>query len=148
MHKVYVKRIIEKGDKEDMELLEHVFDKAMTHIKECDNNMYNKLEDKLYIACYGKVLTDERAKDIVKNMRPYGMKWTIEDTRNVQSQYGLSNIRDVDFFIVMNSAYNDYHDLFDDDVEMYMKYTKAFIKDDDAVEDKVFEYFTNIPKKD
>jgi hypothetical protein len=47
----------------------------------------------------------------------------------------------------MNSAYNDYHDLFAENVDYYVKYTNNFIKDEDAVDDKVYYYFTMIPKK-
>lgn len=46
----------------------------------------------------------------------------------------------------MNSAYNDYHDLFVDDIKMYTKYSKHFILDEDAINCKVYEYFTTIPK--
>jgi hypothetical protein len=46
----------------------------------------------------------------------------------------------------MNSAYNDYYDLFKDNVEYYAKYAHGFIKDEDAVDDKVYYYFTMIPK--
>ena len=48
----------------------------------------------------------------------------------------------------MNSAYNDFRDLFDKDIEAYARYTKNFIMDKDAKEDKVFLYFTTIPKRD
>lgn len=48
--------------------------------------------------------------------------------------------------IVMNSAWNDYNDLFKDNVEWYAKFAYDFIKDEDAVEDKVYYYFTMIPK--
>ena len=48
----------------------------------------------------------------------------------------------------MNSAYNDFYDLFGEELENYVRYSKMFIKDDDAKEDKVFLYFVNIPKED
>ena len=46
----------------------------------------------------------------------------------------------------MNSAYNDYRDLFDDNLDMYVHFTKKFINDEDAKEGKVFTYFMKIPK--
>jgi hypothetical protein len=46
----------------------------------------------------------------------------------------------------MNSAYNDYNDIFKDNIEMYARYSKDFIQDEDAVEDKVYYYFSMIPK--
>ena len=114
--------------------------------EEHDEEKYEDLEMCLYEGAYGKVLTEEKAREIIMDMHPYGMKWTIDQTKDVQKQFGMTDMRDVDFWIVMNMAYNDYHDLFDDDVEMYMKYAKNFIKDEDAKEGKVYTYFTRIPR--
>ena len=47
----------------------------------------------------------------------------------------------------MNSAYNDYNDIFKEDVGLYSRFSKDFIMDEDAVEDKVYYYFTMIPKE-
>lgn len=47
----------------------------------------------------------------------------------------------------MNSAYNDYRDVFKENVDVYAKWSYAFIKDEDAKEGKVFTYFTKIPKE-
>jgi hypothetical protein len=44
----------------------------------------------------------------------------------------------------MNSAYNDFRDLFGDDTEKYIKYSLDFINDEDARPDKVFIYYTQI----
>ena len=44
----------------------------------------------------------------------------------------------------MNSAYNDYRDLFNDNIEMYVRYSRDFILDEDAKNNKVFKYFTQI----
>ena len=48
----------------------------------------------------------------------------------------------------MNMAYSDYKDIFGDDVEIYVKFSKCFIEDEDAKEGKVYLYFKNIPKED
>jgi len=47
----------------------------------------------------------------------------------------------------MNSAFNDYNDLFKDNVDWYAKFAKDFIEDEDAVDDKVYFYFTMIPRE-
>ena len=44
-------------------------------------------------------------------------------------------------------AFNDYNDIFNDTVDYYARFSKDFIKDPDAVEDKVYYYFTMIPKE-
>ena len=58
---------------------------------------------------------------------------------NNQKQYGYEEIDDVEFYAVMNMAWNDYKDLFKDDLEMYAKFSKAFISDIDAKKDKVYD---------
>ena len=40
----------------------------------------------------------------------------------------------------------DYQDIFEENIDMYVKYAKNFIMDEDGKEDKVFLYFTTIPK--
>lgn len=144
--KEYLEKIIEKGDRKDMEELSDMLDKAIYKVKDCDPEWYEKKCMKLYTMAYGKVLNEEMAEDIISKMEPYHMHWTLEQTRQVQIQNGLNNIRDVDFWVVMNSAYNDFHDLFEDNIDMYVKYTKNFILDKDGKEDKVFLYYTTIPK--
>ena len=144
--KEYLERIIEKGNRKDMEELSDMLDKAIYKVKDCDPEWYDKKCMKLYTMAYGKVLNEEMAKDIISEMEPYHMHWTLEQTRQVQVQNGLNNIRDIDFWVVMNSAYNDFQDLFEDNIDMYVKYTKNFILDKDGKEDKVFLYFTTIPK--
>ena len=146
MHNCLMEKIIKDGKQEGMEVLADVFDKAMRRIEEYDEEEYEDLEMCLYEAAYGKVLTEDKAREIIMNMRPYGMKWTLEQTKDVQKQHNLTEIREIDFWIVMNMAYNDYHELFDEDLEMYIKYAKQFIKDEDAKEGKVYTYFTRIPK--
>jgi hypothetical protein len=48
----------------------------------------------------------------------------------------------------MNSAYNDYKNIFGEDLDIYIKYAKEFIEDEDGRDDKVFLYFTTIPIKE
>lgn len=48
----------------------------------------------------------------------------------------------------MNMAYSDYKEIFGDNLELYVKFSKAFIKDEDAKEGKVYLYFTEISKRD
>ena len=94
----------------------------------------------------GRVLNEERAKKLITEMKPYGMKWTLEETEGVRNQYGYNDIRPVDFWIVMNSAYNDYNDLFSDNIDYYARFSRDFIKDEDAKDDKVYYYFSMIPR--
>ena len=142
----YIERIIEKGKIEDMRTLSDMLEEAMEIIKDYDKKCYEKFEVELYKMAYGNTLNKEMAQRIVNNMTPYGEKWTINETMDMQERYGINNIKSADFYIVINSAYNDYNDIFGDDIEMYLKFTEDFIGDEDAKEDKVFLYYTTIPK--
>ena len=148
MHiKKYIQMIVENGRQEDMEELSDILDETINIIKEYDHSLYDKYKMCLYKMAYGNSFDEEMAEDIIRNMKPYGMRFSIEDSRQIQSQFGLDNINPIDFWIVINSAYNDYRDLFEDNLEMYARYARDFIEDEDAKQDKVFVYFTTIPNK-
>lgn len=143
----YIKRIVEIGSNEDMHEMSDIFDDTLETIQKLDDRKYKQYKMRLYKIAYGNVLNQKMADEIVAKMRPSGMRWSIEETKDLQRQYGLEQINDTDFYVVMNSAYNDYRDLFNDNVEDYMKFTLDFIQDEDAVNDKVFLYFTEIVEK-
>ena len=141
----YIEKIVNNGKIEDMEELSDMLEDTMEIIQKYDEQCYKEMEMKLYKMAYGNVLSRKMAEEIVHKMKPTGMRWSFEETRDLQRQYGVDNINSVDFFIVMNSAFNDYRDLFQDNVEDYMKFTIDFIEDEDAKQDKVFLYYTMIP---
>lgn len=140
----YIEIIVQKGRLEDMEELSELLEDTMEIIKDYDNECYKEMEMKLYKMAYGNHLNKTMAEEIVNKMRPYGKRWSIEETRQMQEQRGISNVSDVDFFIVINSAYNDYQNLFGDNIEDYVRFTMDFIQDEDAKQDKVFLYYTEI----
>lgn len=140
--KKYLSKIMSSDDEDKKDKLTHWMYEILEHMdKDLDT-----AEIELYEICEGRVINEERARYLIENMKPYGMKWTLEDTEGVRKQYGYEDIRPVDFWIVMNSAYNDYNDLFNDNIEYYAKFSKDFIKDEDAKEDKVYYYFSMIPR--
>lgn len=139
----YIAKIGENRKVEDMQELGNMLAEIIYSTKESHPELYEKYKMELYTMAYGKVLTKEMAEKIVDNMKPYGRKWTIEETKDVQAKYGI-NVSDTEFFVVMNSAYNDFKDIFQDNIDMYVKYSVDFIKDEDAKPDKVFTYFTTI----
>ena len=140
----YIEKIINDGNIENMHKLSEMLDDTMEIIKKWDEDCYKKYEMELYKMAYGESLSKEMSEHIVKKMKPYGMKWDLEQVRQIQDQYGIDNIRTIDFYVVLNSAYNDYHNIFDEDIEKYIKFTIDFIDDEDAKEGKVFNYFTTI----
>ena len=142
----YIRKIVSEGNEKEMEELSKILVEIIDIIKEYDEDCYNEYKIKLYKMAYGDELTEETAMEIAKNMKPYGMRWNIEETERLQRERGLNDIRPVDFFVVMNSAYNDYKNVFGDNIEMYIRYADAFINDEDARRDKVLQYFMIIPK--
>lgn len=137
----YIERIVDNGKIEDMEELSDMLEDTMEIIKDYDEKCYKEFEMKLYKMAYGNHLNKSMAQDIVNKMRPYGMRWNIEETESLQKQRGIEDIPKADFFVVINSAYNDYKDIFGEDLEGYIRFTIDFIKDEDAKEGKVFKYF-------
>lgn len=140
-----IKKIVDDGNVEYMHKLSDMLEDTLEIIQKYDDECYKEYEMELYKMAYGSNLNKEMAENIVHSMRPYGQHWNIEETQRIQEQYGMTNINPVDFYIVINSAYNDYNDLFNDNIEMYVRFTNNFINDEDAKSDKVFLYFTNIP---
>jgi len=139
----YIERIVDNGKIEDMETLSDMLEDTMEIIKDYDKECYKEMEMKLYKMAYGSHLNKSMAQDIVNKMRPYAQRWSYEESRNLQEQRGINDIDPIEFFVVLNSAYNDYKDIFSEDVEGYIRFTIDFIKDEDAKPNKVFDYFVN-----
>ena len=149
----YIEKIGENKNVEDMQELGDMLAEVIYNMKESHPEIYEKYKMELYVMAYGKVLTQEMAEEIVKKMQPYGEYWNFDTTTSVKNQFGIKDISDVDFYIVMNSKYNDNKDTIEKFIidesqrlEMYIDLTKDFVLDPDAKEGKVFSYFTTIPK--
>ena len=135
----------ERATKEDLNEAVEIADMLLSDMKESKPDFYDHIVSRLYERVYGKKLTEEYSKKIVSCMEPFGEHWNIEQVKGVMSQYGIS-LDPVDFYTVMNMAYNDYHELFEENLDMYIKYSKMFIEDKDAKEGKVYTYFTSVTK--
>lgn len=140
----YIEKIVKDGSIEEMEQLSDMLEDLLEMIKEYDPKCYKEYEMQLYKMAYGMKLNKPMAEKIVSNMKPYGKRWSLEETQRIQDDYGIHNIDDIDFFVVINSAFNDYRDLLGDNVENYVKYTIDFIQDEDAKANKVFLYYITI----
>lgn len=136
-----IQKIIDDGRIEDMHKLSDILEDSLEMLEKYDKECYKKYEIELYKMAYGQNLSKEMAVEIVHNMRPAGERWAIEETQEIQKQFGLENINSIDFYAVLNMAYNDYKNLFKDNLEMYVTYTDDFINDEDARPHKVFHYF-------
>ena len=123
----YIEKIIDNGKIEDMETLSDLLEDTLEIIKDYDKECYKEFEMKLYKMAYGNHLNKTMAEEIVHKMRPYAQRWSYEESRNLQEQRGINDIDPIEFFVVLNSAYNDYKDIFSEDVEGYIRLTMAHI---------------------
>lgn len=146
MHKTLIPKMKERAEKADIYALADVADMLLDSIKESEPGFYKHAESVLYEAYYGKKLIKELAEMKIHNMKPHGMKWSLEQTNQVMSQHGL-NYENVDFWFVMNLMYNKYQPMFDEEVEKYVEFSKIFLDDENAKEGKVYIYATEIFKQ-
>ena len=143
----YIEKIVNNGKPEDMEELSEILEDLMYIVKDYDEDCYKKYKMKLYGMAYNYKFTKEMAEEIVENMKPRAEIWDYETTISVKNQYGLDNINQEDFYLVINSLGNDYADVISiEEVDTYVKMAKAWIEDKDAKENKTWIYFTKIPK--
>lgn len=139
--------IIDKGKTEDMYKLNDMLDNLICDLKEQKPKLYKEYKKELYELAYGNVILEDKAMEIVENMLPYGEHFTMDDAKEIKEEYSIKHsVSDV--YLVVNSLYNDYHELLEENNDMYAKMTKLWLNDSDSVEDKVYEYFCNIPKED
>lgn len=144
--KKYIDAIIETKDTDKMMKLGCMFEDLMHHLKKCNEQEYIEYKICLYEILNGEKLTEEKAGDWIRSMRPYGMKWTIEQSTEAMKEYKYDCDK-VDFWAMMNAMYNDYKELFDENVETYAKLSYLFIKDEDALPNKTYKYWKEITKK-
>lgn len=87
----------------------------------------------------------DEAEKIVRNMKPRGQYWSYDDVANFLKDKGITTDI-VDYYLVMNMAYNDYYSTaatygLQKDAEFYFSLAKDFIQDPDAKPHKVSKYF-------
>lgn len=139
MDRIYEKdRSFEKMN-ETTAILETMFDELRQSHKELYEETMYKFEEIAY------EIPLEKAEEIVKNMKPYGEKWSYDIIKEFLKTKGITE-NCVDYYITQNMAYNDYHELAksvgkEEDPEFYFTLAKNFIYDEDAKPFKVARYF-------
>lgn len=99
--------------------------------------------------------TEETAEKWVKAMRntdgTKGPHWTQEQTRKVMKHMGVNDVEPHEFYAVMNAMYSDYCAVAKkfgvDRPEFYGELAKAWLMDEDAVEDKAAAYYCYVVKQ-
>ena len=146
----YIDKIGENRKPEDMEKLGDMLSELIYMTKESHPDIYNKYKMCLYEMAYGKVLTKEMAEEWVKNMKPMA-KWDYETTSAVKKQYGINDIDEISFYVVMNMLYSDMQNLLGDgnseeSLSNYIQATKDWLKDEDIGKDKLYDYWKYVVK--
>ena len=85
------------------------------------------------------------AEEIVRNMRPKGEMWPLEQVEKYVTQKGIHGDY-IEWYLVMNMCYNDYYGTakmygLQNEVDFYFNLAKDFIEDPDAEPYKVARYF-------
>ncbi len=120
-------------------ILETMFDTLrQTHKELYEDTMY-KFEEIAY------EIPLEKAEEIVKDMKPYGEKWSYKTIKEFLKTKGITE-HCIEYFLVINMGVNDYHELAksvgkEEDAEFYFLLAKNFIYDEDAKPFKVAKYF-------
>ena len=142
------KELIDKISRKDsspkqMEELTEIMDELFVELDDAHSALYNKyilkFED---IACR---ISEDKAREIVKAMKPYGEKWSYTTVKDVAL---FNKVEDdfVKYYLAMNMAYNDFYDTAkyvnkENDESFFFHLAKNFINDVDAKPHKVEKYF-------
>ena len=145
MIRKYIEKIGENKNIEDMEKLGDMLSDIIYDMKESHPEIYKEYKMELYEMAYGKKINEEMAEKWVKEMKPVGLHWTMEETTNAMQNLGY-NFDKIDFFVVANMMYNDYYDLVKEDEELALRLAKDWLSDVDAKEDKLYCYWKHIIK--
>jgi thioredoxin-related protein len=143
MHKKYLKNI---NFEHHREKIEDIIDMLMCEAKDKEEKLYNHIEMELYELAYGKKISEEMAEHWVQKMKPNGKHWNIDETNNAMYSLGY-NLDQIDFFVVSNMIYNDYYNLVKENEELALKMAEDWLKDTDAKDDKLYNYWKYIVKK-
>lgn len=147
MIKKYIEKIVENGKQEDMEKLSDILVEIIYKMKESHHDLYEHYKMCLYEMAEGKMLNEEMANKWVETMKPFGKKWTMEETTDAMNSLGYKD-RDIDYYITSNMIYNDYYDLVRDNEEMALKMAHEWLNDIDSGDNKLYNYWKYVIKKD
>lgn len=143
MYKMYLKEIDLEKHKEKMA---EIIEMLMCNVKEHKYDLYEHIEGELYEMAYGMKINEEMAKKWVKNMKPVGEHWSMEETTQAMHNLGYSH-NEIDFYVVANMMINDYHNLTKEDEMLALKLAHDWLDDEDARECKLYNYWKYISVK-
>lgn len=146
----YIRKIVDDGDRREMEELSDILVDVIDIVKRYDEDCYKEYKTKLYEMAYGKVLNQQLKEDWVKNMRPMA-KWTIRQIEDIVSEYNI-DIPIYSMYAIMNMFYSDMNNALGsgedrESLEKYIQIATDWYYDEDAKhtqEEKLYYYWKNI----
>lgn len=146
----WISKIGENKKIEDMQKLGDMLAEIIYMTKDSHPEIYEKYKMCIYEIAFGKVLTKEMAEKWVKDMKPMA-KWDYDTTTAVKKQYGITDIDDISFYVVMNMLYSDLSNVLGngdtpESLEKYITATKDWLNDTDVSSDKLYNYWRYVVK--
>lgn len=141
MHKL--KKYWEKVSADPVKIkeMEEIVCEALEEIRGRCPRLFWETAYKLHCVAYGPHFDEHLAKKAVARMKNVdgssGEHWTYEQTSQLADQQGIT--QKADWYYVMNMLYSDYSEIYGSDINMYIRVAKAYMRDPDAPEGKVFD---------
>lgn len=138
-----ISEAIYKGnDLRKKEQLDKVYYAMADWLKENNIEWYKRFCEEVEDIMYE--INEDKAREIVTRMTPYGQRWSMEEVHNVLRDRGIHDNL-ICYYLSMNMAYNDFNRTakqYNLDVpEFYFDIAHDFIHDPDADRHKVQKYF-------
>ena len=141
MHKL--KKYWEKVSADPVKIteMEEIVCEALEEVRGRCPRLFWDTAYKLHCVAYAPHFDEHLAKKAVARMKNVdgtcGEHWTFEETNQLADQQGIT--QKADWYYVMNMLYSDYSEIYGSDINMYIRVAKAYMRDPDAPEGKVFD---------
>jgi len=121
--------------------LEDIVCVALDELKMHCPKLYWDTMYKMHCAVYGPHFDEHLAKKAVARMKnvdgTHGEHWTYEQTNQLADQQGIT--QKADWYYVLNMLWSDFSDVYNNDMNMYIRVAKNYMHDPDAPKGKVLD---------
>lgn len=133
--------IYEEDDRGKMEAMNSLYYEMADYIGTVNPSLYKDFCERAEGILYN--ISEEEAEMLVREMRPYGEHWTMDDVSNYVSSRGMEP--SCEYYLAMNMAFNDYRNTAQmmgiDTPDFYFNIANDFINDVDGKSHKIEKYF-------
>lgn len=130
----------------------NIFNELLIDLKVDNPKIEQIIMNDLYVSVYGEHFDKDTAIEAVSGMKNVdgtkGEHWTITQTNEAAKKFGITfdTYNQYDFYYVLNMMYNDYYNIFTDDVNSYIQIAVAWLDDPDVSEGKAWRYYRKVVK--